>query len=193
MITDKVQWPAKYGTEKADIHVSTQIEVENITSEQVWPNAINLSNWFRYSRGIVDAEFVDSSIEDPHLFKHAEFTIRTDNYIATSIVLTTVEPKGDRPGRLAIESVVHAVNNPDDTMQLVYELVLSVPHDGKTTIESEINAFGQMAKTDTAVVKEKLNELNRQWLIGLIKYTAARSGLTYQQQKAEINGLMGWT
>lgn len=193
MITDKIVWPQKYSTEKADVHIGAHVRVDNISAEQIWPNAINIANWNRYSHGIVDAEFVDSNIKDPHLFKKAEFTLRTDRYTAVAVVLDAIEPKDDRPGRLAIETEVHATDNPDSKMTIVHELLLSVEHDGATAVASEINAFGDMASHSAAKVKDKLAELNHQWIVGLIKYTAAHCGLTYQQQKIEINALHGWT
>ncbi len=193
MITDRIEWPKNYGNEKADIHVSQQVEVENITGEQIWPNATNIANWSKYSHGIVDAEFVDPSVEDPHLFKKAELSLRTDKYVALATVLTVVEPKGDRPGRLAIETQVHTIDNPDYMMTLVHEFMVSVEHKGKTTVASEINAFGPLAKTATAKVKDTITRLNDQWLSGLLKYTATRHGISAQQEQAEINALHGWS
>ena len=193
MITDKIVWPKNYETENADIHVGYSVKVNNLTAEQLWPYAINIADWNRYCDGIVSAEFVNPDIQDPHLFKKAEFTLHTDRYTAIAIVLSAVEPKEDRPGRLAIEMEVYPTDNPDATMTLVHEFLLSVEHDGTTAVTSEINAIGALAHKNAASAKDLLKGLNVQWVNGLIKFTAAHSGVTYQEQKEEIKALHGWT
>ncbi len=191
MITDKVVWPDNFCTEKAEVHVGESIAVDNMSAVRLWPFLTNVSNWNRYCPGIVSAEFMDPSIQDPHLFKRAEFRMCTDYYEAFALVLDAVEPKADRPGRLAIKSEIRDKNGSEVIMTTVHEVVLSVSSGNRTTVISEVNAFGPMAKSAASATRAVLSKLNNKWVSGMIKYALEHNQHTSRTHVHADHAIMG--
>lgn len=166
MIHQKIEWPSAYSPEKADGIVSNEIQVKELTPEEIWPYLINISDWDRFAKGVMDANFVDPSIDDPHLFHKAEFEYRTAGMSLAAQVLECVKPKDDRPGRISWEGSIKGESGAEFRFVQAWLLVMAPEHG--TTVTTEMSIIGSGA---TDEVLAQLHEINGNWLEGLVTYT----------------------
>lgn len=170
MITDKITWPKHYNNALADYNVVAEVAADDITAEQLWPFLTNLSDLMKVNNEYVDAAPVDSGVSDPHLFKDEIFTLATDAYKATVKVIETVEPKGDRPGRLCWEGE-GVLNSTGETFAFVHLWVLDVEK-GKN-----LNVISALAVNGKVLDENYFADLNQRYLSGIVKY--ARNKITH--------------
>ena len=127
MITDKIRWDRKYTPDDADAFGEAQMMVKDTTPEIVWRNLINMSDWNRFDKRIVDINFQDPSQIDPHLFDKAQFYYNTSTgKEIRCTVIDFVHPKDDRSGRLAYEGTAFDSDG-HQLFTLVAEFLVGVP------------------------------------------------------------------
>ena len=127
MITDKIRWDRKYTPNDADAFGEAELIVNDSTPQIVWRNLINMSDWPRFDKRIVDINFQDPSQIDPHLFDKAQFFYATSTGKTIRCnVIDFVHPKDDRSGRLAYEGTAFDENN-KELFTLVAEFLVGVP------------------------------------------------------------------
>lgn len=132
MITDRIKWDRRYTTEVADRFSEAQIEVEGTDREKLFRTLTNIADETRVDKTVVDIQFEDDSLNDPHLFDKAQFYY--DTTLGERIrchVICFEPPKDDRSGRLAFEGTAFDKDG-NELYTLVYEFLVGVPdHKGK--------------------------------------------------------------
>lgn len=166
MIHPEIQWPPAYEPALADGIVSNEIEVKDLTPEEIWPYLTNISDWNRFSKDVMDATFIDPSIEDPHLFPKAEFTYKEAGLDLAAHTLEVTKPKDDRAGRISWEGNVTGGN--EARFSFCHAWLVAMGPGGKgVRILTEMSIKGNLA-SDTLL--NTLHTINGEWLEGLVKY-----------------------
>ena len=166
MITDKIIWPPAYDPSLADGIVSNELIVKHMTPEELWPYLINISDWDRFSKDVTDTQFIDPSVEDPHLFAKAEFEYSEAGLNLAAHVLECVKPKADRPGRISWEGNIKGKDGAEFSFCQAWLLAMAPDHG--TRILTEMSVKGSLA---TDELLGSFHNINRMWLEGLAEYT----------------------
>lgn len=166
MIHPEIQWPPAYEPALADGIVSNEIEVKDLTPEEIWPYLTNISDWDRFTKDVMDATFTDPSIEDPHLFPKAEITYKEAGLDLAAHVLEVVKPKDDRAGRISWEGNV--VSGNEASFSFCHAWLIAMGPGGKgCRILTEMSIKGSLASDSTLGSFHNINGL---WLEGLVAY-----------------------
>lgn len=163
MITDKIIWPKHYNPAHADINVEAEVAADGVSAEQLWPYLTNISDISKLVHEVVDADPLDSSINDPHLFPKEEFALCTTQYCARLRVLEATAPKDDRAGRITWEGEGR-INNSEQTFRVVHAWVLDVDKADKLNVLSTISVTGKVLD------EQYFADLNQKWLTALVAY-----------------------
>lgn len=165
MITPKIQFPPKFQPAEGDMVVSNEAVLAHITPEEVWPYLVNISDWERFTKDVMDAQFLDPNVEDPHLYPKVEFEYRTAGMSLVARTLECIKPKDDRPGRISWEGTIKEDGH--DEFNFVQAWLVSMAPDHSTHIITEVVGRGKQA---TPALAAKLHIINAEWLEGLSLY-----------------------
>lgn len=191
MINDNIKFPAKYDPANADAHISETVISKQFTAGDAWQYLINLSDWTRFNNDIIDVNFIDSSINDPHLFPKVEFHFRTQNFDITAHVLECIEPKADRPGRISWEGVATSMGNiPKIKVQFVHAFLVDNQNNKSTRIVSEISILGKDIRKLESIEPKQITSLNYSWLQGLSKYVTRHVKATNHPRNPQHGALV---
>lgn len=166
MITQTIQWPPAFEPSLADGTVSNEIITRELVPEEIWPYLVNISDWDRFTKDVMDAAFIDPSVEDPHLFAKAEFTYKTAGLDLAAHVLECVKPKADRPGRISWEGNVQGKDGAQ--FSFVQAWLVTMAPDHGTRLLTEMSIKGTLATEERLA---DLHRINGEWLEGLVAYT----------------------
>ena len=156
MITDKIKFPPLYAKKDSDLYAYAEVDLKNLTPERVWRNLINISDWPRQDKRIVDIQFEDSSQTDPHLFDKAEFYFDlTTGERVRAVVIDEVHPKDDRVGRLAIKAI--AFDGKEEKYKFVLEFIVGVPaHNGDFMMATAMSVMDPSHPKDGDALRQEL-------------------------------------
>lgn len=166
MIHQEIQWPPAFEPAKADGTVSNEIDVKDLTPEDIWPYLLNISDWDRFTKDVMDADFMDPSVEDVHIFPKAEFTYKEAGLDLVGRALEVIAPKADRPGRISWEGSVQGDKENKFEFCHAWLLVMG-PHGKGTHIESQMSLKGSLV--NEALIGQ-FHNINGMWLQGLVNY-----------------------
>lgn len=166
MIHPQIEWPKGFTPATADGIVSNEVVVKEIVPEELWPYLINISDWNRFASGVMDATFIDPSIQDPHLFPKVEFTYRTAGMSLAAHVLEAIPPKDDRAGRISWEGAIKGEAGKEFSFVQAWLIVMAPDHGSRILTEMVVKGSGA-----TDEVLSQLHDINGKWIEGLVEYT----------------------
>lgn len=140
--------------------------IKGISPEEIWPYLINISDWDRFAKDLTDTQFVDPSIEDPHLFAKVQFEYREAGQSLVAHVLECITPKDDRPGRISWEGCIKGKDGAE--FSFCHAWLLAMAPDHGTRIVSEMSVKGDLA---TQSLLDEFHTINGNWIEGLAEYT----------------------
>ena len=126
------------------------------------PYLINISDGDRFPKPVTDTQFIDPSVEDPHLFAKAEFEYSEAGLNLAAHVLECVKPKADRPGRISWEGNIKGKDGAEFSFCQAW--LLAMAPDNGTRILTEMSVKGSLA---TDELLGSFHNINRMWLEGL--------------------------
>lgn len=193
MIKDRIVWPPKFDPEKTKAYSENSIEVNGLTPEEIWPYLINISDWDRINNAIVSANFIDPSINDPHLFGGAEFVYKTDSLEIHARVLEAIPPKGDRPGRISYEAEASTINGDEtpQTFDFVRAWLLGVPDkEGNFEVATAISFKGDGMDEFVEKNESGISTFDSDSFHGLMKLVGIREYTTNHPRKPSSGAMI---
>lgn len=169
MITPKIEFPHGYDPADARQFITTSQSVKGLTPGEIWQYLINISDWDRFAPSLMDADFIDPQVQDPHLFHKAEFTYTTPAMKLEARVLECIPPKADRPGRISWRAVKQG--DAGKQFEMVQAWVIEIGPDHETQIITEAALDGPLA---TDAVAEEMRTINDRWVPGLVEYVTKK-------------------
>ena len=167
MITDKIIWPKHYNPAEADYTVEAEILADGLTAEDVWPYLSNISDISKVDNQFVYAVPENSSVDDPHMFRHEKFTLSTDDYKADVEVVESVPPKGDRTGKLSWSGDA-ALTKSGEKFTFMHMWILDVESGDKLKIVSVLAVKGKVFN------QEYFASVNQRYLTDIVAYARGK-------------------
>ncbi|KAK8853205.1 hypothetical protein IAR55_003907 [Kwoniella newhampshirensis] len=164
-MTTDIDWPDRYLPGLTDLFVSNETIVANLTSADIWPLLVDITQWEFYYDNVCK---ITPPSSGPILEKGDRFSFSTFGFppIQTEVA-ESVAPSSTTPGRLAW--IAKLDGNEDEAIDVYHAWIVEDLSHGRVRIFTQESQIGRPAIQLAAKKPNPIWMGHQDWLDGLVK------------------------